>query len=224
MESVRLLGDRWTFLPRSPEGPSAPGQRPPPARGALRLGPRGRVMDGRGAGGLSGLIDEVRADSRRVTRGGGRRARGGRRAQTLRRSGSAPGRPPPPRGAPRSGSAEGAAGAGALPQPGARCAARLPPGCGPASRPRWPAPLPPGRRRSPAPGPRLLPGRRGPRQGPSPEPAPASRAPGGRSAFPSGGAAQYLWAHGSGRESLVSRASLGPARAQQDQDLGAHSV
>ncbi|CAI9158728.1 unnamed protein product [Rangifer tarandus platyrhynchus] len=119
-------------------------------------------MDGRGAGGLSGLIDEVRADSRRVTRGGGRRARGGRRAQTLRRSGSAPGRPPPPRGAPRIGSAEGAAGAEALPQPGARRAAQLPPGCGPASRPRSPAPLPPDRRRSllgggPAPGPRLLP-------------------------------------------------------------------
>lgn len=51
------------------------------------------VMDGRGAGGLSGLIDEVRVDGRRVTRGGRRRARAGGRAQTRRRSGSAPGRP-----------------------------------------------------------------------------------------------------------------------------------
>lgn len=55
-----------------------------------------RVMDGRGAGCLSGLIDEVCADSRRVTLGGRRRARGGGRAQTQRRSGSAPGRQPPP--------------------------------------------------------------------------------------------------------------------------------
>lgn len=55
-----------------------------------------RVMDGRGAGCLSGLIDEVCADSRRITLGGRRRARGGGRAQTQRRSGSAPGRQPPP--------------------------------------------------------------------------------------------------------------------------------
>ncbi|XP_055283942.1 sterile alpha motif domain-containing protein 1-like [Moschus berezovskii] len=147
-------GGRWPPLSRSPEGPSAPGPRPPPARGALRLGPRGRVMDGRGAGGLSGLIDEVRADSRRVSRGGGRRARGGRRAQTPRRSGSAPGRPPPPRGAPRIGSAEGAAGAEALPQPGARRAAPLPPGCRPASRPRSPRPFPRPTPQPPGPRPR----------------------------------------------------------------------
>lgn len=62
------------------------------------------VMDGRGAGGLSGLIDEVRADRRRLTRGGWRRARAGGRAQTRRRSRSAPGRRQRPTGAPRPGS------------------------------------------------------------------------------------------------------------------------
>lgn len=83
------------------------------------------VMDGRGAGGLSGLIDEVRADGRRVTRGGRRRARGGGRAQTRRRSGSAPAGRPRPGGAPRPGSAEGAAGAEARPGPGARARPRF---------------------------------------------------------------------------------------------------
>lgn len=58
------------------------------------------VMDGYGAGGLSGLIDEVRADRRRLTRGGGRRAQAGGRAQTRRRSRSAPGRRQRPTGAP----------------------------------------------------------------------------------------------------------------------------
>lgn len=62
------------------------------------------VMDGRGAGGLSGLIDEVRTDRRRLTRGGGRRARAGGRAQTRRRSRSAPGRRQRPTGASRPGS------------------------------------------------------------------------------------------------------------------------
>lgn len=62
------------------------------------------LMDGRGAGGLSGLIDEVRADRRRLTRGGRRRARAGGRAQTRRRSRSAPGRRQRPTGAPRPGS------------------------------------------------------------------------------------------------------------------------
>lgn len=90
--------------------PCAHGPVPGPAllRGSPAVGPRARcpalppapaparVMDGRGAGCLSGLIDEVCADSRRVTLGGGRRARDGGRAQTQRRSGSAPGRQPPP--------------------------------------------------------------------------------------------------------------------------------
>jgi hypothetical protein len=62
------------------------------------------LMDGRGAGGLSGLIDEVRTDRRRLTRGGGRRARAGGRAQTRRRSRSAPGRRQRPTGASRPGS------------------------------------------------------------------------------------------------------------------------
>lgn len=76
------------------------------------------VMDGRGAGGLSGLIDEVRTDRRRLTRGGGRRARAGGRAQTRRRSRSAPGRLQRPTGASRPGS-------GALkPEPGAPLAGR----------------------------------------------------------------------------------------------------
>lgn len=93
-------------------------------------------MDGRGAGGLSGLIDEVRAEGRRVTRGGRRRARGGRG----RRLGGARGQPPAgrarPSGAPRPGSAEGAASAEAPPgawRPGAR--GPLPPRGPLASRP-----------------------------------------------------------------------------------------
>lgn len=72
------------------------------------------LMDGRGAGGLSGLIDEVRADRRRLTRGGGRRARAGGRAQTRRRSRSAPGRCQRPTGAPRPGSGALEAEPGAL--------------------------------------------------------------------------------------------------------------
>lgn len=85
-------------------------------------------MDGRGAGGLSGLIDEVRTDRRRLTRGGGRRARAGGRAQTRRRSRSAPGRRQRPTGAPRPGS-------GALEaEPGAPLA-----GCASFPAPRAPA-------------------------------------------------------------------------------------
>ncbi|XP_059956526.1 collagen alpha-1(I) chain-like [Mesoplodon densirostris] len=138
---LRALGPAVLHVgSRSPEGPPAPVARARPPRGApCASGRAGRVMDGSGAGGLSGLIDEVRADGRRVTRGGGRRAPGGGRTQTRRRSGSAPGRPPPPPGAPRPGSAEGAAGAEGPPRPGTRCAAPLPPRRRPASRPRLPA-------------------------------------------------------------------------------------
>lgn len=136
-------------------------------------------MDGSGAGGLSGLIDEVRADGRRVTRGGRRRARGGRRPQTRRRSGSAPGRPRPPlRRAParlrRGGGGCGSASRawrprarGPLPQRG-RLASRPPlaraPSLGAAAAASSRRRHLPGRAPSPArpaPGPSLLPGRRG---------------------------------------------------------------
>ncbi|XP_036281103.1 transcription initiation factor TFIID subunit 4-like [Pipistrellus kuhlii] len=148
-------------LPGAGSPAEATGSRAPRAR--PRAAAR-RVMDGRGAGGLSGLIDEVRADGRRVTRGGGRRARGGGRAGADSAAlGVSPGRPPPPLRRARAPARlpEGVAGAEARPGPGAPCA----------------APLPPRRRLAPAPGssaPAPLPLRR-PRPGPG-DPLPLARA------------------------------------------------
>lgn len=86
--------------PRSPAGVAgsqAPRARPPRAGPCAAARARACPRDGwQRSRLLSGLIDEVCADSRCVTLGGRRRAPGGRRAQTQRRSGSAPGRQPPP--------------------------------------------------------------------------------------------------------------------------------
>lgn len=183
------------WCPRAPPRAGSPaeatGSRAPRARPAP---PPAGVMDGRGAGGLSGLIDEVRADGRRVTRGGRRRARGGGRAQTRRRSGSAPAGRPRPCGAPGPGSAEGAAGEEARPGPGARARPRfLSAGASlpaPAPSPSWPQPspgaVPPSRSplsRSTAPATPILPGRQGRARV---QAAAAARAPPGDSAIPAG--------------------------------------
>lgn len=163
--ATRVYGRRGGLTYRGPGRLVHPGGRLPgagsPAEATGSRAPRARpsaaarrVMDGRGAGGLSGLIDEVRADGRRVTRGGGRRARGGGRAGADSAAlGVSPGRPPPPlRRAPaRARLPEGAAGAEARPGPGAPCAARLPPRGRLAPAPGAPAPLP-SRRPRPGPG------------------------------------------------------------------------
>lgn len=112
--------------PRS--GP--PARALPKARGALRCHPRpARVMDGSRAGCLSGLIDEVCADSRRVALGGRRRARGGGQAGADSAALGVSPRPAAPATAmrPRRASRRGWWGAEAHPGPGARAQAPLPP-------------------------------------------------------------------------------------------------